>query len=443
MIGTRTTNTQLNRESIKFIRTNNKNMSVIELSELINKNSINKSQKLRLAELIIFLSIATRKRFSNNKHNVIINLEKVNDYLFLIGFPKNNETNVIANNLINICNIDNINEARFMEFFKFSLTIPNHVQTFINQILNVKFNIHANAKLIEYIFKNDYKKSTNRDYLLLFNVFNKSLNFDYTIKLIKIIKSDKYFDMEIDELIKELNNIKNIFKNDGVFSKFLLNLVEYNLNISNVLHVFKNFLTVFNKDDKVLLINQSIEINKDIDKIVNPNLAYILFKNSINDFKEDANSYKSLSIYLINNFSQKNKDGEVREANLAFETLNIINEYFLLKNDFNKDRFNELVITLIENCTSKNNSSIINIIISFKLIQKYKSQLTNQFLLKEYLFIIFNSCIKLTAISTSDKCQKLASKVLQFFKEHFIDNNSEILKLENLFIKYFNTQKDD
>lgn len=421
----------ISREYIQLTREKTKDASLLELKQLFDKSSLDYIQKQKIAELMIFLSIATRNRFINNIHNVTINKAIVEQFLFLVGFPRGSETKNIADNLVNISNIEGINKASFVEFFTGVLTIPKHVQTFINEILKIKFDISKNSKSIEYIFKTKLTESMCVDYLLLFILFNKRLNLTFTVQLVHYARND--LDLEQDSLlVKELESIKNFFPHDVIFAKFLLNIIEYNLGLSRcfpLVHAFKN---IFNSHDQLLLINKSIVINKDTDKIINPQLAYNLFSTYISNskIKNDVNDLILLASRLITAFSATNKNGKTYEAGLAFEALILIKDHLLQQNKFNDfTNFNGLITDLINNCVSNSKYSaneihgiISDLEIVFKVIKYFNNELTNIDIVQTSLIKIASNLSDIYNVFKLSQCKSLSTNVMTFYKEKFPDN---------------------
>lgn len=420
----------ISREYIQLTREKTKDTSLLELKQLFDKSLLNHIQKQKIAELMIFLSIATRNRFINNIHNVIINKVIVEHFLFLVGFPRGNETKGIADNLVNIANIESINKASFVEFFTGVLTIPKHVKTFINEILKIKFDISKNSKSIEYIFKNKLTESMCVDYLLLFVLFNKRLNLTFTVQLVNALNlnTNDYYADELNQLIEELKFIKKFFPHDIIFAKFLLNIIEYKLGLSRCLPIVHAFKNIFNNHDQLLLINKSIVINKGTDKITNPQLAYHLFSIYISNSKI-KNDVNDLASRLIAAFSATNKNGKTYEARLAFETLILIKDYLLKQNKLNDfTNFNELITDLINNCISNskysNHEIISDLEIAFEVIKHFSNELTNIDIVKTSLIRIVNNLSYISNVFELSQCKSLSTSIMTFYKEKFPENET-------------------
>ncbi len=363
---------EVNEKNIKIqnLELNNKNIEN-ENKELLNKNEYYKQELNKYKQ-----KIKEQKDYSIKKEKKVIEIILKMKKLIEREMNKNNNNN---NAILNICK---------NKYSILLITIKNEFENKINEIKNQLKKLITVSSDIKVNLKSDKHSINVNDINFLFDnisqmqsIILKSKNDDLIKKiqnifiLINKIKGN-LFDVRVKELnliIENLNNIKNIIKNNNEINNMkLYDIKEFDSNL--ILELIDNSFLRLKKFD---FPNNTLKIDDIIDTFKNNNIEQIDI--SLKKIEEDISEIEK------NTKNIQSKD-ELKEKLNTFEKIYLNNLEIELKNKLKElleektIEYEEIINSLVDDiCSSeyKNIDSMLNLCKIEEenlLIEKYRGK---------------------------------------------------------------------
>lgn len=390
----------------------------------------------------------------------------------------------MKNNLLLVWSIITIIAIGVSVFINYWLIIPRIEK---NKYIPIEiYTYDTNSNNYNKIINESIEENINKMYDRHISHLNISITlFSVCLGIFTIIFGTFYI-LKINEIQKEINNIKNL--PEEVFSKFykeklkddINNLFSDDIIVRNLaIKDLSNNMEITKKDFNLLQKAFELEINSN-NNTFNYNNIYILLtilfrldnKKSIellvNFF--NSNEYNQMKMLNILQFLFLDKENELVKEYIKKSLLsNDINIYpHILSNIINNGLIEEYIIFILENCSENVVSYVIGCMYSYKLVIKdftkllleYRKNLENENAVistisgsnvisnidkAEFLLIVYsknkdkNENWIYSYLHNINDNIKFKSEFKNIYHKNFIDK----LSLDEFFEKYKNFNKDD